>query len=80
MRRLQKIFAALTELAAEPTASKAIAEAWSRIQRRAVEAKPADPNMEREDRRADALVDRIIAAVVGIAEDNEKPKAAKADA
>ena len=72
MRRLQKIFAALTELAAEPLPSKAIAEAWTAVKSHAHN----DPDTQRSLK----LIDRVITAVIGIAEDNEKPKAAKADA
>ena len=72
MRRLQKIFAALAELAAEPLPSKAIAEAWTIVK----EHTHNDPTTQRALR----LIDRVITAVVGIAEDNEKPKATKGDA
>lgn len=76
MRRLQKIFAALTELAAEPLPSKAIAEAWTLIVTQPNICQDANHDM----RRAVALIGKIITAVVGIAEDNEKPKATKGDA
>lgn len=76
MRRLQKIFAALAELASEPKPSMAIGYAWGVI--RSSAKSPATENADFD--RCWKLVDRVMNAVVGIAEDNEKPKTAKADA
>ena len=86
MRRLQKIFAIAKLLHRAPGAF--IAEKWAVVRTAALPHKDSiepgkDPLAAIPDgpfKEAVVMVDNIIAAVVAIAEDNEKPKAAKADA
>lgn len=71
MNRLKKIFAALSELATEPSPSKAIAGAWADV-RDTLQASDIDDEM----RRSIQLVGKVIAAVCGIADDQDKAKEA----
>lgn len=86
MRRLQKIFAIAKLLHRTPGVF--IAEKWAMVRAAALPHKDSiepgkDPLTAVSDgpfKEAVVMIDNIVAAVVSIAEDNEKPKAAKADA
>ncbi len=71
MNRLKKIFAGLLA-SSDSSPAKRIAATWLRLHMAAERA-----GADRDDLY---LINNVMAAVVGIAEDNEKPKAAKADA
>lgn len=68
MNRLKKIFAALRELAAEPRPGTSISNAWDDVKALATARGQLAPG----DRQSLQLVDKVIAAVVAIADDAEK--------
>ena len=75
MNRLKKIFASLSDIGIVPP-SDAIRRAWGIVVTALdAHAPVVAPSMQNEYALARKLVDRIIGAVVGIAEDAEKAAA-----
>lgn len=64
MNRIKKILAALSELGIDPPA-QAIRDAWAIVS-------TINQNVGPDERRAKALIDKVIVAVAGIADDLSK--------